>query len=108
MRIKTRLAESVNNVPLKCIEGECASILSEYGMYVPIPKPYPKDEQLTVQIKINNRSVSAKASVLYRHTYGEGPFKEPGMGLKFIGMASEDQDFIRQFIREEVMKSVKS
>jgi len=107
IRIKTRLAVSVNNVPLKCIEGECASILSEYGMYVPMPKPYPKNEQLTVQIKINNRSVSAKASVLYRHTYGEGPFKEPGMGLKFIGMASDDQDFIRQFIRDEATKSVK-
>ena len=106
IRIETRLAVSVNNVPLKCIEGECASILSEYGMYVPMTKPYPKNEQLTVQIKINNRSVSVKASVLYHHTYGEGPFKEPGMGLKFIGMASEDQDFIRQFIREETMKSI--
>ena len=108
IRIKTRLAVSVNNVPLKCIEGECASILSEYGMYVPMAKPYQKNEQLTVQIKINNRSVSAKASVLYRHMYGEGPFNEPGMGLKFIGMASEDQDFIRQFIREETTKSGKS
>jgi len=76
-------------------------------MYVPMAKPYQKNEQLTVQIKINNRSVSAKASVLYRHMYGEGPFKEPGMGLKFIGMASEDQDFIRQFIREETTKSGK-
>jgi CheY-like chemotaxis protein len=107
IRIKTRMAVLVNNVPLKCIEGECASILSEHGMYVPIPKPYPKNEQLTVQIKINNRSVSAKASVLYRHTYGEGPFKEPGMGLKFISMAPEDQDFIRQFIREEATKGIK-
>jgi CheY-like chemotaxis protein len=107
IRIKTQLAVSVNNVPLRCIEGECASILSEYGMYVPMPKPYQKNEQLTVHIKINNRSVSAKAAVLYRHTYGEGPFKEPGMGLKFIGMASEDKDIIRQFIREETTKSVK-
>ncbi len=107
MRIKTHLAVSVNNVPLKCIEGECASILSEHGMYVPMSKPYPKNEQINIQIKINNRNVSAKASVLYRHMHGEGPFKEPGMGLKFIGMASEDKDFIRRFIREEATKGIK-
>jgi hypothetical protein len=29
------------------------------------------------------------------------------MGLKFISMAPEDQDFIRQFIREEAMRGIK-
>ena len=107
IRIQTRMAVSVNNEPLKCIEGQCASILSEHGMYVQIPKPYQKNEHLSVQIKINNRTVSAEATVLYRHAYGEGPFKEPGMGLKFISIAPKDQDFIRQFIREEVTRDVK-
>ncbi len=107
IRIQTRMAVSVNNEPLKCIEGQCASILSEHGMYVQIPRPYPRNEHLSVQIKINNRTVSAEATVLYRHTYGEGPFKEPGMGLKFISIAPKDQDFIRQFIKEEVTRGVK-
>ena len=107
IRIQTRMAVSVNNEPLKCIEGQCASILSEHGMYVQIPRPYPRNEHLSVQIKINNRTVSAEATVLYRHAYGEGPFKEPGMGLKFINIAPKDQDFIRQFIREEVTRGVK-
>jgi len=107
IRIQTRMAVSVNNEPLKCIEGQCASILSEHGMYVQIPRPYPRNEHLSVQIKINNRTVSAEATVLYRHAYGEGPFKEPGMGLKFISIAPKDQDVIRQFIREEVTRGVK-
>jgi hypothetical protein len=29
------------------------------------------------------------------------------MGLKFISIAPEDRDFIRQFIREEVTKGIK-
>jgi CheY-like chemotaxis protein len=107
IRIQTRMAVSVNNEPLKCVEGQCASILSEHGMYVQIPRPYKRNDHLSVQIQINNRTVSAEATVLYQHAYGEGPFKEPGMGLKFISIAPKDQDFIRQFIREEVTRGVK-
>jgi CheY-like chemotaxis protein len=107
IRIRTRLAVSVNNMPLDSIEVGCASVLSEHGMYVQMPKPYPINERLFVQIKINNRTVFAEASVLYRHAYGEGPFNEPGMGIKFIAVAPEDQEFIRQFIREEVTKGIK-
>jgi hypothetical protein len=29
------------------------------------------------------------------------------MGIKFIAVAPEDQEFIRQFIREEVTKGIK-
>jgi CheY-like chemotaxis protein len=106
IRIQTRMAVSVNDQPLNCIEGESSSILSEHGMYVQIPRPYPRNEHLSVQIKIKNRTVSAEATVLYRHSYGEGPFKEPGMGLKFISIAPNDQDFIRRFIRGEVTRGV--
>lgn len=40
IRIKTRLSVSVNNVPLGCIEDECASVLSEHGMFVRTREPY--------------------------------------------------------------------
>jgi hypothetical protein len=104
IRIETRLTVSVNNIPFDCIEGECASVLSEYGMYVRTREPHSRDEHVTVEININGRVIPAEATVLYSHRYGDGPFAEPGMGLKFLRMAPEDHEFIREFIREDVMR----
>ena len=97
---------SVNNVPLDCIEGECATVLSEHGMYVRTLSPCPRNDRLTLEMNINGRVVFAEAAVLYSHRPGEGPFMEPGMGLKFIGIASADPEFIRQFICEEVSRGI--
>src|SRR5271169_5982371 len=100
IRIETRLIVSVNNVPLDCIEGECTSVLSEHGMYIRTHEPHSRNEHVTVEININGRVISAEATVLYSHRHYDGPFAEPGMGLKFLNMASEDNIFIRKFIRE--------
>jgi CheY-like chemotaxis protein len=106
IRIRTRLSVSVNNVPLDCVEGECASVLSEHGMYVRTLSPYPRDDRLALEMNINGRVVYTEAAVLHSHRPGEGPFRGPGMGLKFIRMAPGDQEFIRQFIREEVSRGI--
>jgi CheY-like chemotaxis protein len=106
IRIQTRLSVSVNNVPLDRIEGECASVLSEHGMYVRTLSPYPRDDRLALEMNINGRVVVADAAVLHSHRLGEGPYSGPGMGLKFIRIAPEDQEFIRQFIREEVSRGI--
>ncbi len=106
IRIKTRLSVSVNNVPLDCVEGECASVLSEHGMYVRTLSPCPRDDRLTLELNINGRVVAADAAVLHSYGPGEGPFSGPGMGLKFLRMAPGDQEFIRQFIREEVFRGI--
>jgi len=108
IRIYTRLPVMANNKPLDCGgEGECATVLSQHGMYVRTLKPAPVDSKLSLQIVVKDRTISLEALVLYCHRFGEGPFKEPGMGLKFISIAPKDQVFIRQFIREEVTKGIK-
>jgi len=108
IRISTRLPVMVNNKPLDCGgEGECATVLSQHGMYVRTLKPSPMGSKLSLQIVVKYRPIAIEAVVLYSHRFGEGPFKEPGMGLKFISIAPKDQDFIRQFIREEVTKGIK-
>jgi CheY-like chemotaxis protein len=106
IRIQTGLSVSINSHALDRIEGDCASILSEQGMYVRMSDPYPRNELLTVQINLNGQKISVDTMVLYSHTHGNGPFKEPGMGLKFLRIAPEDKMFIRQFIREEIMKGI--
>lgn len=108
IRIDTRLPVSVDNVPLECSEGErsCAIDLSEHGMYVPMFKPYPRNRQLKVQIRIKNYTISAEGSVLYSHASAAGSYREPGMGLKFTAIAPRDREFIRKFIRDEVMRDI--
>jgi CheY-like chemotaxis protein len=99
LRIHARMPVTVNNVPLDCVEGECASVLSEHGMYIRTQKPHPPKSQLAVQIALKGRTISADAVVLYSHRSGEGPFGEPGMGLKFARIAPQDQEYLRLFIR---------
>ena len=108
IRIDARLPVSVDNVPLECAEGErlCAVDLSEHGMHVPMFKPYPRNRQLTVQISIKDRMISAEGSVLYNHASAAGSYQMPGMGLKFTAIAPQDQEFIKTFIRDEVMRDV--
>jgi CheY-like chemotaxis protein len=106
IRIHTMLSVIVDGKPLDCVEGECASVLSEHGMYVRTLRPYSSKTRLPVQIVIKGRSIPVEAEVLYCHKFGEGPFKEPGMGLKFVRVAPQDQELIRQFIREELVKGI--
>ena len=106
IRIHTMLSVTVNGKPLDCVEGECASVLSEHGMYVRTLQPYSKNMRLPVQIVIKGRSIPVETVVLYSHKFGEGPFKEPGMGLKFVRVEPGDQELIRQFIREEVLRGI--
>jgi CheY-like chemotaxis protein len=106
IRIPTRLSISVNKVLLDCVEGECASVLSEHGMYVRMLKPYNRDEHLTIEMNVNGRNIPAEATVLYSHQFGDGPFAEPGMGLKFLKISHEDKKFIRRFIHDEIVKGI--
>ncbi len=108
IRISTRLPVMINDERLDCGgQGECATVLSQHGIYVRMLNPLPVGSKTSLQIIVKERTITIKAVVLYSHRFGEGPFKEPGMGLKFISIASEDQDFIQQFIREEVTKGIK-
>jgi CheY-like chemotaxis protein len=108
IRIDTRLPVSLDNVPLACSGGEggCTIDLSEQGMYVPMSSPYPPNKRLKVRISIKERTISAESRVAYSHPPGAGLNREPGMGLNFIALASQDQEFIRKFIHDEVMRDV--
>ena len=106
IRIRTRLSISMNSRPMDCEKGECITELSEYGMYVRTLEPCPQQSRVSVRFEVNGRLISGEAEVLYCHRFGEGPFKEPGMGLKLVTLGPDDRGFLRTFIREEVLKSI--
>ncbi len=107
IRIQTRLPVTVNDTPLDCIEGECASILSEHGMYVRTLKPLPKNTQITIKITLQNSIITAVARVIYCHKFGEGPFGEPGMGVQFLQVSPEDQACLDAYILEQVQNGIR-
>ena len=67
IRIHTMLSVTVNGKPLDCVEGECASVLSEHGMYVRTLHPYSKNMRLPGLIVIKGRSIPVETVVLYSH-----------------------------------------
>lgn len=106
IRIHTKLPVTVNGKPLDCVEGECASVLSEHGIYIRTLKPLPANSRIAVTIMLNGRAIPISAEVRHSHRFGEGPFGEPGMGLRFTEIDSHDQEYIRQFIREDVIQGI--
>jgi len=106
IRIHTSLSVTVDNQTVECIEGECASVLSEHGVYIRTHDPRPLDTKLPVQIHLAEGTISADAVVIYSHQADKAPLDEPGMGLQFLKISEEDQERIRKFIRAEIMRDI--
>lgn len=79
-----------------------ATMLSEYGMFIRTLDLRPANSHLPVTLDINGRTVFIDTLVLYSFSFGEGPLKEPGMGLKFVTISPDDAAFIRSFIRGQL------
>ena len=106
MRIGTRMPVSVDNLPLDCGTKECSIDLSEQGMRVPIDKPYPRNKQVVIQLHMKERTISVEGSVRYYIPAHSGPSDSPAMGLMFSSIAPQDKEFIRKFVRDEVVRDV--
>ncbi len=106
IRINTKLSVTVNNQTVECIEGECASVLSEHGVYVRTLDPRPLNTKLPVRIHLAGGGITADAVVIYSHQAGDAPLDEPGMGLQFVRISPQDQERIRRFIRDEVTRDI--
>ncbi len=106
MRINAKFPVSINGIPLDCVEGECASVISEYGMYIRTYTPRPPRSLVAVRFEVNGRTIAADGIVLYSHRSGEGPFGEPGMGIKFSSIEPHDQEYLRMFINREVSEGM--
>jgi len=87
---------------------EYATAISEGGLFVRTLYPQPRNALTPIQIFLQDRVINAKAIVLYIYNLGEGPFEEPGMGMKFVQIADADRALIRKFIKEQLTKDIVS
>lgn len=105
IRIGTSLEARLENIE----EGGKGrvSVLSEYGLFFRTHEPRELNERVTVSFTIRDRTIKVEAVVLYSYALEASPFREPGMGMKFVKIGPEDQAFIRAFILEEVQEGIR-
>lgn len=106
IRIRTLQPVKVNGVLLDDFEGVCTTDLSERGMFLRTRSPAPVNTRLSIQIYLYGQIIVVEAAVIYSDGIGIGPYREPGMGLQFVRIAPRDHEFIRRFIRNEVMRDI--
>jgi CheY-like chemotaxis protein len=80
----------------------CITVLSEYGMFFRTLDPLPVNTIVPAVFEVNGRLIKLDAIVLYTTNFDEGPFKEPGMGMKFLKISREDRNLIAAFILEQL------
>lgn len=85
---------------------EYATALSEGGLYIRTLYPQPRNTVTPVTIYLQDRAIKAKAIVLYSYTVGEGTFRDPGMGMKFVEIGADDKQFIGAFIRDQLIGDI--
>ena len=85
---------------------EYATALSEGGVYIRTLYPLSVNTLIPLTLFIKDREMKAKAVVLYSYAMGQGPFKEPGMGMKFVEIAEANRLFIRYFIKEQLTADI--
>lgn len=108
IRIRTMQPVKVTNIPLDDREGTYTLDLSECGMFVRTAEPAPLNTRLTLQIDLRGQKIPVEAAVLYQYLAGGGPYLEPGMGVGFVQIAPKDQERIRKFIMNEVLRGITS
>ncbi len=106
IRINAALPVVFNDTTGNGKNGKYATSLSESGLFVMTPEPWPLNTKVPLRFKIAGKIVAADAVVIYSQEKGNRTNSKPGMGLQFVRISDHDQEHIRVFIREEVKKAI--
>lgn len=99
VRIHTFLKASVDG---SGTGAEFVTVISSKGMFVKTLQPQPKGTDHRVSFILNKKIIKVEAQVLYSYGFGEGPAKDPGMGMKFVTISPEDLTLIQAYIQENI------
>jgi CheY-like chemotaxis protein len=86
----------------------CMLDISERGIFLACEEPAAVNTRLSLLINLNGRLIPVEATVLQIIQNSEGPYLQAGMALEFVQIAPEDQEAIRQFIRDDVMRGIET
>jgi CheY-like chemotaxis protein len=102
VRIETNLSVIVNDRPLDCVDGECATNLSVNGMYLQTRSSYPLNSRFAVRLLINEEVIEAEARAVHSRPPEEGSSGMWGVGLQFLKTSPGAGEIIRRFINDEI------
>lgn len=100
IRIETAIKAVLHDGPGR--RDGFVTVLSQLGMFFRTLDPLPVNAQVAVDVSLWDRSVRVEAEVLYVVTFEEGPFCEPGMGMKFLKIEAQGSSLIKAFIDEQI------
>ncbi len=106
IRVRTVQPVKVYGQAQESLYGAYTLALSDGGMFLRTMNPLSVNTELSLELNLNGRTIAADAVVLYNCQAGCGPDLESGIGLRFVDIAPRDQDFIRQFIWDDIMKGI--
>lgn len=84
-----------------------ATTLSEYGLFFRTFVPRRVGARIPAIVRIKDAVIHLEAEVLYVIPFDEGPFQEPGLGMKFINISRLDRELIASFIIEEFERGIR-
>ncbi len=108
MRVRALLPVKVYGSQQDSLYGAYTLALSTGGMFLRTMNPVSVNSEISLEFELNGRSIAADTVVLYNCQARGGPCEESGIGLRFVDISRKDQDVIRQFIKNEVMKGIPS
>lgn len=100
IRLRTRLMARLDD-GLDPGEGYITA-LSEFGLFFRTLVPRPINTYVPVRFAIHDRMIVTEAVVLYTVSFDEGPFKEPGMGMKFTNISRADRALIGSYLLQRI------
>jgi CheY-like chemotaxis protein len=106
IRIPMLLPVKISGVQHGDSARTCMLDLSERGMYLAYDEPAAVKTRLSLLINLNGRLIPVEAVVLQSYQNGEGPYLQAGMAVEFARIDSQDQEAIRQFIRDDIMRGI--
>jgi CheY-like chemotaxis protein len=106
MRVKTVLPVKVYGNADDSLYGAYTLALSTGGLFLRTMNPVSINSEISLELDLHGKSIAAETVVVYNCQAGCGPDRETGIGLRFVDISARDQDIIRDFIKNEVMKNI--
>jgi len=84
-----------------------ATTLSEHGLFFRTFVLRQVGARIPAIVRIKDALIRLEAEVLYVIPFEDGPFQEPGMGMKFVQISRPDRELIMAFIIEQLENGIR-
>ena len=109
VRLTTALEVVVGDErPAEGAGSDIITVISEKGMFVSTTVPLALGEIIPFTFHLPNAPgwfIRVEGQVLFSH-FTENKRKIPGMAIKFLKIGNQEREFVREFIKQELMEGI--